>query len=67
VPEILGDALYGYKRTDKVGQVAALREALCHLDALGDRGRIARQRAEINHSPEMVAEKLKTVYRYVLP
>lgn len=67
VPEILGNALYGYSRSDKVGQVAALHEALFNLGALGDRGRIARQRAETNHSPEIVAEKLKAVYRYVLP
>jgi glycosyltransferase involved in cell wall biosynthesis len=67
VPEILGDALYGYNRSDKVGQAAALREALLNIDALGDRGRIARRRAEINHSAEVVAERLKAVYRHVLP
>lgn len=65
VPEILGEALYGYSRGDELGQARVMREALLDIDALAERGKIARNRAEINHSPEVVAEGLAAVYRHV--
>lgn len=66
-PEILGDALYGYRRDDAGGLASALRDALGSHAQLVRRGAIARARAEINHSPQRVAESLAEVYRYILP
>jgi len=67
VPEILGDALYGYRRGDAEGQSLALRRALENPSVLAQKGREARARAETNHSPRLVADRLSAVYRHVLP
>jgi glycosyltransferase involved in cell wall biosynthesis len=67
VPEILGDALYGYRRGDVAEQSNALRRALENPEQLAELGKLARARAEANHSPSVVATRLGETYRHVLP
>lgn len=67
VPELLGEALYGYARGDAAGHAAALRDALGNPATLARKGAEARARAEANHAPRIVAERLAAVYRHVLP
>lgn len=67
VPEFLGEALYGYRRGDSAAQCDALRRALENPAKLAELGKVARARAETNHSPGVVAARLAETYRHVLP
>jgi glycosyltransferase involved in cell wall biosynthesis len=67
VPEILGETLYGYPRGDFVEQSNALRRALVNPAQLAELGKVARARAETNHSPGVIATRLAETYRHVLP
>ncbi len=65
VPEILGEALYGFSRSDDASLVSALHRALCDTGELARKGLVARARAEANHSPEIVAASLRALFKHV--
>jgi glycosyltransferase involved in cell wall biosynthesis len=65
VPEILGEALYGYPRGVQGALTSALNRALANISDLREKGRLARRRAESLHSSEIVSEGFCRLFDHV--